>query len=55
MAAPHATTVERVIGNKTRAGGTAGVSYLRRVVLNISSGKSRITEPNCNKQSWGRR
>jgi hypothetical protein len=55
MAAPHATTVKRVIGNKTSADGTAGVSYLKRVVLNSSSRKSRITEPNCNKKSWGRR
>jgi tryptophan 2,3-dioxygenase len=30
----HATTVERVIGNKTGTGGTAGVDYLRRAVFN---------------------
>jgi tryptophan 2,3-dioxygenase len=30
----HATTVERVIGNKPGTGGTAGVSYLRRAVFN---------------------
>lgn len=30
----HATTVERVIGNKAGTGGTAGVSYLRRAVFN---------------------
>lgn len=30
----HATTVERVIGNKTGTGGTAGVGYLRRAVFN---------------------
>lgn len=28
----HVTTVERVIGNKTGTGGTAGVSYLRRML-----------------------
>lgn len=30
----HATTVERVIGNKAGTGGTTGVDYLRRAVFN---------------------
>lgn len=30
----HATTVERVIGDKAGTGGTAGVAYLRRAVFN---------------------
>lgn len=30
----HATTVERVIGNKPGTGGTAGVGYLRQAVFN---------------------
>ena len=31
----HLTTVERIIGHKTGTGGTAGVGYLRRAVLDV--------------------